>query len=430
MGTGRRAMRRAWTRAPSVRAGQRRCRGLAVDAALAAMTRLARTVASPRVVNIEDLRNLARRRLPRVVFDYLDGGAEGETTLRANRHAFDAVTFRPRHAMGLPDGELRTTVLGTELALPVLLAPVGYSRVMHPDGEPAVARAAGAAGCAYIMSTISGHRLEDVKASSSGPVWYQLYLVGGRDAAEAAIERARGAGFSALVVTIDTAVAGMRERDVRNGMTELLIGRLLAKIPFLPQLLVRPGWLTAFLLDGGIPRLPNVVIPGQGPMPLTDVPTALAEAAVAWDDLRWMREAWRGPVVIKGVLTADDARRAVDAGAAAVVVSNHGGRQLDGVPASLKVLPEVVAAVRGQAEVLMDGGIRRGSDIIKAICLGAGAVLVGRAYAYGLAAAGAAGVARALDILRADMERTLSLVGCGSISKLDRSFVDGAAGGH
>jgi L-lactate dehydrogenase (cytochrome) len=394
------------------------------------MTRLARTVASPRVVNIEDLRNLARRRLPRVVFDYLDGGAEGETTLRANRHAFDAVTFRPRHAMGLPDGELRTTVLGTELALPVLLAPVGYSRVMHPDGEPAVARAAGAAGCAYIMSTISGHRLEDVKASSSGPVWYQLYLVGGRDAAEAAIERARGAGFSALVVTIDTAVAGMRERDVRNGMTELLIGRLLAKIPFLPQLLVRPGWLTAFLLDGGIPRLPNVVIPGQGPMPLTDVPTALAEAAVAWDDLRWMREAWRGPVVIKGVLTADDARRAVDAGAAAVVVSNHGGRQLDGVPASLKVLPEVVAAVRGQAEVLMDGGIRRGSDIIKAICLGAGAVLVGRAYAYGLAAAGAAGVARALDILRADMERTLSLVGCGSISKLDRSFVDGAAGGH
>ena len=383
----------------------------------------------PRVVNIEDLRNQARRRLPRVVFDYLDGGAEAEVTLRANRDAFAAVTFRPRHAVGSPAGELRTTVLGSELALPVLLAPVGYSRVMHPDGERAAARAAGSAGCGYVLSTISGHRLEDVKASSSGPVWYQLYLVGGRPAAEAAIERARSAGFSALVVTIDTAVAGMRERDVRNGMSELLLGGPLAKIPFLPQLLMRPKWLAGFLLDGGIPRLENVVIPGEGPMPLTDVHTALAESAVAWHDLEWMREAWPGPIVIKGVLTADDARRAVDAGAAAVVVSNHGGRQLDGAPASLKVLPEVVDAVGGQAEVLMDGGIRRGSDVVKAICLGARAVLVGRAYAYGLAAGGGAGVARALGILRTDMERTLKLLGCASIGELDRSLVSVAAGG-
>jgi len=393
------------------------------------MTSSVRAVGSPRVVNVEDLRRVARRRLPKVVFDYLDGGAEAEVTLRANRGAFDAVTFRPRHAVGSPAGNLRTTVLGAELALPVLLAPVGYSRVMHPDGERAAARAAGAAGSAYILSTISGHKLEDVRAASSGPVWYQLYLVGGRDAAEGAIKRARNAGFSALVVTIDTAVAGMRERDVRNGMSELLLGGPLAKIPFLPQLLMRPGWLTAFVLDGGIPRLENVVIPGQGPMPLTDVHTALAESAVAWDDLEWMRKAWPGPIVIKGVLTADDARRAVDAGAAAVVVSNHGGRQLDGAPATLKVLPEVVDAVRGQAEVLMDGGVRRGSDVIKAVCLGARAVLVGRAYAYGLAAAGGAGVARALEILRADMERTLKLLGCASITELDRSFVEVAAGG-
>ena len=381
-------------------------------------------VLSPRVVNIEDLRRLARRRLPKVVFDYVDGGAEGEVTLRENRRAFDALTFRPRHAVGLPAADLRTSVLDTELALPVLLAPVGYTRVMHPAGEPAAARAAGAAGTAYILSTVSGYSLEDVKRASAGTVWYQLYLVGGREVAEAAIERARRAGYSALVVTIDTAVAGLRERDVKNGMTQLLGGRLLAKIPFLPQLLAHPGWLASFLLDGGVPRLANVVLPGVGPMPLVDVTTALARAAITWDDLRWLRDAWRGPIVVKGVLTGDDARCAVDAGAAAVVVSNHGGRQLDGVPASLRVLPEVVTAVNGRAEVLMDGGVRRGSDVIKAICLGARAVLVGRAYAYGLAAAGEAGVGRALEILRADMERTLKLLGCGSVTKLDRSFVD------
>ena len=333
------------------------------------------------------------------------------------------MAFRPRHAVGLAAGNLRTTVLGAELALPALLAPVGYSRLMHPDGERGAARAASAAGTVYILSTISGHALEEVKASSSGPVWYQIYLVGGRGVAEAALDRARIAGFSALVVTIDTPVAGMRERDLRNGMTELLGGSLLAKLPFLPQLFAHPKWLTAFLIDGGVPRLPNVVIPGAGPMPLMDVATALARAAVGWEDVRWLREMWRGPMIIKGVLTGDDARRAVDEGAVAVVVSNHGGRQLDGVPASLSVLPEVVAAVNGQAEVLMDGGIRRGSDIIKAICLGARGVLTGRAYAYGLAAAGEAGVARALEILRTDMERTLKLLGCPAVDRLDRSFV-------
>lgn len=372
---------------------------------------------------MDDLRRLAKRRLPRVVFDYLDGGAEDEITLRANRQVFDAITFRPRHAVGLPDGRLTTAVLGADLAFPALLAPVGYSRLMHPDGECGAARAAGAAGTAYILSTVSGHALEAVKAASVGPVWYQLYLIGGRGAAEAGIERARVAGFSALVVTIDTTVAGMRERDVRNGMTELLSGSLPAKIPFLPQLFRHPRWLASFLFDGGIPRLPNVVIPGEGPMRLTDVQTALARAALRWEDMRWLREIWRGPIVIKGVLTGDDARRAVDAGAAAVVVSNHGGRQLDGLPASLTALPEVVAAVQGRAEVLMDGGVRRGSDIVKAICLGARAVLVGRAYAYGLAAAGEAGVLHALAILRADMERTLKLLGCATVNELDRSFV-------
>jgi isopentenyl diphosphate isomerase/L-lactate dehydrogenase-like FMN-dependent dehydrogenase len=388
------------------------------------MIKTSRAVASPRVINVEDLRPLARRRLPRAVFDYLDGGAEAEVTLRENRHAFEEVTFRPRHAVAVPDCDLGTRVLGFDISFPALLAPVGYSRLMHPDGEAGAARAAGAAGTGYILSTISGHRLEDVKAASSGPVCYQLYLLGGREACEAAIERARRAGFSALVVTIDTAVAGMRERDLRNGVKELLGGNLFAKIPFIPQVLARPGWLASFLLDGGLPRLPNIVIPGQGPMPLLDVNAALARAAVTWEDLQWIRNLWPGPIVIKGVLTGDDARRAIDAGAAAVVVSNHGGRQLDGVPASLRVLPEVVSAVNGQAEVLMDGGIRRGADIAKALCLGARAVLCGRAYAYGLAAAGQAGVARALEILRADLERTLKLLGCSSVTALDRSYVN------
>jgi isopentenyl diphosphate isomerase/L-lactate dehydrogenase-like FMN-dependent dehydrogenase len=384
---------------------------------------LPRSVESPRVVSIADLRSLARGRLPRVVFDYLDGGAEGEFTLRDNCNAFEDVTFRPRHAVAVPTCELRTRVLGCELSFPVVLAPVGYSRLMHPEGEVAAARAAGVAGIAYTLSTISGHRLEDVKSASSGPVFYQLYLMGGREAAEGAIQRARSSGLSALVVTIDTVVAGMRERDFRNGMKELLGGNPLAKLPFLPQFLARPAWLAGFLMDGGVPKLPNVVIPGRGPLPLIDVAAALSSAAVTWEDLRWIREAWSGPIVIKGVLTADDARRALDEGASAIVVSNHGGRQLDGVPASLRVLPEIVAAVNGRAEVLMDGGIRRGSDVVKAICLGARAVLIGRAYAYGLAAAGQVGVARALNILRTDVERTLKLLGCASIGALDGSYV-------
>jgi isopentenyl diphosphate isomerase/L-lactate dehydrogenase-like FMN-dependent dehydrogenase len=384
---------------------------------------MAPAAALRRVVNIEDLRALARRRLPRVVFDYLDGGAADEVTLRGNTRVFDEVIFRPRHAVAVKEADLRTKVLGNEIAFPAILAPIGYSRLMHPDGELAAASAAGAAGIPFTLSTISGHKLEKVRAASSGNVWYQLYLVGGRDAAEAAIERARVAGFSALVVTIDTAAAGNRERDPRNGLRELLGGSMLEKIPYLAQFLARPAWLSAFLMDGGLPKLENIILPGKGPMTLIDVSAALAGAVVTWEDMQWLRKAWPGPIVIKGVLTGDDAHRAADEGAAAVVVSNHGGRQLDGVSPTLRALPEVVAAAGRNLEVFMDGGIRRGSDIAKALCLGARAVLIGRAYGYAMAAAGEAGVSAALSILRTDLVRTLTLLGCPSVAALDASFV-------
>ncbi len=378
----------------------------------------------PRVVNIEDLRGLAHRRLPRSVFDYLDGGAEDESTLRENPRAFNDILFRPRNAVAFAECDLRVRVLGLDLAFPGLLAPVGYSRLMHPGGEVAAAKAAGEAGTGYILSTISGHKLENVKAATKGPAWYQLYLLGGRGAAEAGIDRARRAGYSALVITVDTPVAGMRERDPRNGMKQLLGRSPFAKLPYLPEILAHPRWLVPFLADGGVPKLENVIIPGQGPMELIDVAAALADAAVTWNDLSWIRKVWPGPIIVKGILTGDDARRAVDEGAAAVIVSNHGGRQLDSVYPTIRALPEVVAAVIGRTEVLMDGGIRRGGDIVKAICLGARAVLIGRAYAYGMAAAGYPGVTRALEILRADVERTLRLLGCPSISALDASYVD------
>jgi L-lactate dehydrogenase (cytochrome) len=353
----------------------------------------------------------------------LDGGAEGEFTLRENCRAFEAITFRPRQAVATHECDLRTKVLGSEISFPAILAPIGYTRLIHASGELAVARAATTAGIGYAVATFAGYKLEEVKAASSGPLWYQLYLVGGRQAAEAGIERARNAGYSALVLTVDTPVSGLRERDLRNGMKELLGGSILSKLPFLPQLFARPQWLTSFLFDGGLPKLENVIVPGRAPMPLVDVSSGLASAVVTWADLRWIRESWPGAIVIKGVLTGDDARRAADEGAAAIVVSNHGGRQLDCVSPTIRALPDVVAAVNGRIEVLMDGGVRRGSDIVKAICLGAGAVLIGRSYAYGLACAGEAGVARALQILQDDMQRTLSLLGCSTAMKLDSSLI-------
>ena len=385
---------------------------------------LARSVRFPRVVNIADLRELARRRVPAVVFAYIDGGAEDEITLRENSRAFSDITFRPRQCVAVPACDLRTTVLGATLELPFLLAPVGFCRMFYPRGEVHAAREANAAGTAYILSTFSGTRLEEVRQGTGGPLWYQLYVPGGRAVAEATIARARAAGYTALVVTIDTPVSGMRERDFRHGVKPLLGGRVWASLPYAWQFITRPRWVMDYVADGAVRVFPNVELPDTGPMPCGDVSVLLERTLVTWDDLRWMRHAWQGPVVVKGIHTGDDARRAIDAGADAIVVSNHGGRQLDGVPASLRALPEVVAAVDGRIEVLMDGGIRRGADIVKALCLGARAVLIGRAYAWALAAAGGPGVARAIEILRTDLTRTMRLLGCPSIAALDRSYVD------
>jgi L-lactate dehydrogenase (cytochrome) len=252
---------------------------------------------------------------------------------------------------------------------------------------------------------------------------YQLYLIGGRAVAEKTIERCRSAGIHSLFVTIDTPVSGLRERDFRNSIKQLLARNASSVAPFLSQFVTHPRWLLSYFADGGLMQFPNIVLP-TGPMEYADVSVALEQAVVTWKDLGWIREIWGGPIVVKGVMTSDDALRAIDAGAEGIVVSNHGGRQLDCVLPTLRVLPEVARAVNGQIEVLLDGGIRRGSDVVKALCLGAKAVLLGRAYAYGLAAAGEVGVARAIDILRSDVIRTLKLLGVGSLADLNRSHVE------
>lgn len=382
-----------------------------------------RRVAFPRVLNISDLRQIAERRIPRVVFDYLDGGADAEVTLGEACQVYNRVLFRPQGAVAFPECNLRVSVLGMDLELPFLLGPVGSSRLFHPGGEIAAAHAAGEAGTAYIQSTLSGHRLEDSKAATRGPMCYQLYLLGGRPAAEKAIERCRNAGIHALFVTIDTPVSGMRERDFRNKIKQLPARNASSVVPFLSQFVTHPRWLLSYFVDGGLMQFPNVVLP-TGPMEYADVSVALEQAVVTWKDLRWIHEVWGGPIVIKGVMTSEDALRAIDAGAEGIVVSNHGGRQLDCVSPTLRVLPEIARTVNGQIEVLLDGGIRRGSDVVKALCLGAKAVLLGRAYAYGLAAAGEAGVVRAIEILRGDAIRTLKLLGVGSLTELNRSHVE------
>ena len=363
-----------------------------------------------------------------MVFDYLDGAAETEGTMRANRHAMAAVGFRPRMGVtaGVPAPDLTTTVLGQELTMPIILGPVGFTRMMDRHGDVAGAGSAGRAGTIFTLSSMSGHSIDEVMAAATTPAWFQLYFLGGRPGAAQLVARARDAGYSALVVTMDTQLPGNRERDLRNGVSPPLQMNLRNMVKFAPQVGLRPDWLVEFARDRFQLDIVNATTLGPPERPLS-VEEALIEwtgAPPRWEDFVWLAEEWSGPIIAKGIVTGDDAKRAVDAGVSAIIVSNHGGRQLDGMPASLPALVEVLDAVGDQVEVLVDGGVRRGSDAVRAVALGARAVMIGRAWAYGLAAAGEDGVDQILSVLRTDIDRTLRLLGCPSVGDLDRSYIE------
>ncbi|GAA1866382.1 alpha-hydroxy acid oxidase [Pseudonocardia ailaonensis] len=373
------------------------------------------------VVTVADLRTRARKRLPRMVFDFVDGGAEDEVTLADNAAAFRRLSFRQRVLVDVSTRPQAVTVLGRELALPVVLGPTGLVRMVRHEGELAAARAAAAAGTVSVTSSGSSVSFEDVSAAVPERQWFQLYPWGDRRTVESLIDRAKDLGFGAMVVTVDVPVVGAREKDLRNGLT----------VP--PQATPRTGWdlarhprWLAGLLAHPKPTFANftgVTNAHGGTSGLAVYTNGLLNPAHTWADLEWMLERWGGPAMLKGVMTAEDARRAVEVGCGAVAVSNHGGRQADSVPAALDVLPEVVAEIGGEADVLLDGGIRRGSDVVKALALGAKACLVGRPWVFGLAAGGTEGVTRMLEILHDEIDRTLALIGRPGVASLDATAV-------
>ncbi|MEX2627737.1 MAG: alpha-hydroxy acid oxidase, partial [Ilumatobacteraceae bacterium] len=329
---------------------------------------------SPTFISVDHARELARRRLPRPIFDYVDGGADDEVTASRNRRSF--ATWALRQLTGDPIGtpDLTTTLLGHELAAPVLFAPCGLTGVVHPDGEPAVARSAGRNGTIGITSSFAIRPLEDVARAATGPMWFQLYFFGGIAGAERMVDRAEQAGYDGLVVTLDTSAVGNRERDLRNGVRHPVKLDARTVVRFLPAVAAKPRWLAAFLRNGGTLQLGNVDPEHTGSG--DDLHASLVSAPPTWDDVARLRERWGRKLVVKGVMDPVDVRRAIDHGADAVVVSNHGGRQLDMLPATIDVLASMVEAADDQIEVIFDGGIRRGSDIVVALALGARAVCI------------------------------------------------------
>lgn len=380
-----------------------------------------------RAADVEDLRRIAQRRLPRGVFDYIDGAAEDEVSLVRNRSAFHRLEFRPRVLRDVGRLDPSTTLLGRPLPLPVVLGPTGFTRIADPAGELAVARAAARAGLPYTLSTLSTRSIEEVAAVSDGPRWFQVYVWRDRGLVKEMIERAAAAGYEALCLTVDTAVLGRRERDVRRGFTlppKIGLGTLVDGA-------LHPGWTWDFVRAEPI-SFANVATSRAGTGSGTDGSDAVALAdyintqfdpSLSWADVEWMRSIWPGPLVLKGVQTVEDARLAADAGIEAVALSNHGGRQLDTAPPPLELVAPVVDAVGDRVEVICDGGVRRGSDVVKALALGARAVMIGRAYLYGLGAGGEAGVARVLADLDAGVRRTLALTGCTTVAEVDRDLV-------
>ncbi len=366
--------------------------------------------------SIGDLRLLAQKRAPRAVFDYTDGGAGDEVSLRRSREAFSRVEFQPRVLRDVSCVDLSTTILGRGASLPLIFGPTGFTRMMHTEGEPAVARVAAAAGIPYALSTMGTTSIERLAAEApGGRRWFQLYLWRDRAASRDFVERAEAAGYEALVLTVDTPVPGARRRDVRNGLT----------LP--PSLSLRtfaegathPSWWFDLLTTDPLEFASLTQFGGT----IGELVATLFDPAATVADVAWLRAVWRGPLVVKGIQSGTDARAVVDAGADAVVVSNHGGRQLDRAPTPLECLPEVVAAVGERAEVYLDGGVLDGADVVAAVALGARAVAVGRAYLYGLMAGGERGVQRAADILTREAASTMALLGVTAVTQLGPDHV-------
>jgi L-lactate dehydrogenase (cytochrome) len=376
-----------------------------------------------RAASVADLRKMARRRLPRGVFDYIDGAAEDERTLAENSDAYARIEFRPRVLRDVSGVDTTTTLLGRPLPFPLVLAPTGFTRIAAPPGELAVARAAARLGLPYTLSTMATRSIEDVAAVSDGPKWFQVYVWRDRGLVKDMITRAAASGYEALVLTVDTAVLGRRDRDARRGFS------LPPKIGpgTLVDGAVHPGWTWEFVRSEPI-LFANLV--GSGVGDGSDDAVSLAEqvstqfdASLSWRDVEWMRSIWNGPIIIKGIQTVADALLAVDAGVEAIALSNHGGRQLDTAPAPIQLVAPVADAVGDRIEIICDGGVRRGSDIVKAVALGARACMAGRAYLYGLGAAGERGVDHVLKMLRSDVRRTMALLGVTSIAELNREYV-------
>ena len=370
-----------------------------------------------RAASVADLRRIAKRRLPGGVFDYIDGAAEDERTLAGNEAAYARTSFRPRVLRGVEKIDVASSLLGTRLDYPLVLAPTGFTRIADPQGELAVARAAARAGLPYTLSTLSTRSIEEVRSVSDGRLWFQVYAWRDRGMVKEMIDRAAAAHYEALVLTVDTAVLGRRERDVRRGFS---LPPSIGPRTFVDGAL-HPAWTLNFVRSEPI-RFANVagqdVGDGASPVKLSDYINTQFDPALAWSDVDWLRSVWRGPIVLKGIQTVADAILAAEAGVEAIALSNHGGRQLDGAPATFDLVAPVADAVGGRTEIICDGGVRRGSDIVKAVAAGATATMAGRAYLYALGAAGERGVDRVLSWFKADMERTMTLLGVAGVGDL------------
>ena len=372
------------------------------------------------IANIEDLRQVARKRLPRALFDFIDGGAGDEVTLRANQADFHKLALLPRVLTDVSQRDQSVSVLGEKLEQPLILAPTGLPGMLWPNGALEAARAAEAAGCAFCLSTMSTSSIEEVSGAVKGPLWFQLYVMRDRGLARSMMERAKTVGYSVLVLTVDLAMQGQRDRDVHNGLTIPPQFRLSNLVDFA----MHPGWVRRFLTGPKV-TLANFLGSGHGDdmFTIAGFVNSQFDQSVTWKDIDWARSIWGGPLVLKGILSPEDARLAVEHGIDGVIVSNHGGRQLDGVRSAIAALPDVVEAAHGKLDVILDGGVRRGTDVLKALALGAKACMIGRPFLYGLASAGRAGVDHALQILRTELDLALALTGCPRAAELDASFI-------